>query len=193
MPEENKIKVSAIAKEEAMTTQEREDTRPALDKIAPGYDEFVTPTHVWLANEGLRRADLRPGMRFLDVAGGSGALSIPAARLGAQVLAADMSPVMLERLKARARKRRRHRASALDPLGGRCLPRRREPADVLPPITAYYVMKIGTLPLIPYYRPGDKKLAEAVRAVAHKHHAVLLANDGPVVAGSSLSAAGAAI
>ena len=52
-------------------------------------------------------------------------------------------------------------------------------ADVLPPITAYYVMKIGTLPLIPYYRPGDKKLAEAVRAVAHKHHAVLLANHGP--------------
>ena len=66
-------------------------------------------------------------------------------------------------------------------------------ADVLPPITAYYVMKIGTLPLIPYYRPGDKKLAEAVRAVAHKHHAVLLANHGPVVAGSSLSAAGAAV
>jgi 3-dehydro-4-phosphotetronate decarboxylase len=67
------------------------------------------------------------------------------------------------------------------------------PADVLPPITAYYVMRIGTLPLIPYYRPGDKKLAEAVRAVAHKHHAVLLANHGPVVAGSSLSAAGAAV
>jgi len=67
------------------------------------------------------------------------------------------------------------------------------PADVLPPITAYYVMRIGTLPLIPYYRPGDKKLAEAVRAVAHKHHAVLLANHGPVVAGSSLSVAGAAV
>ena len=67
------------------------------------------------------------------------------------------------------------------------------PADVLPPITAYYVMKSGTLPLIPYYRPGDKKLAEAVRAVAHKHHAVLLANHGPVVAGSSLSAAGSAV
>ena len=45
----------------------------------------------------------------------------------------------------------------------------------------------------PYYRPGDKELAEAVRAVAHKHHAVLLANHGPVVAGSSLSAAGAAV
>jgi ribulose-5-phosphate 4-epimerase/fuculose-1-phosphate aldolase len=99
----------------------------------------------------------------------------------------------LERLKARARKRRRHRASALDSLGGRFLSRRREPADVLPPITAYYVMKIGTLPLIPYYRPGDKQLAEAVRAVAHKHHGVVLANHGPVVAGSSLSAAGAAV
>lgn len=67
------------------------------------------------------------------------------------------------------------------------------PEDVLPPITAYYVMKIGTLPLIPYFRPGDQRLAEAVRAVAHRHHAVLLANHGPVVAGSSLSAAGAAV
>ncbi len=59
---------------------------------------------MWLANEGLRRADVRLGMRFLDVAAGSGALSIPAARLGAQVLATDMSPVMLEHLNARARK-----------------------------------------------------------------------------------------
>ncbi len=67
------------------------------------------------------------------------------------------------------------------------------PADVLPPITAYYVMKVGTLPLIPYFRPGDLRLAEAVRAVAHRHHAVLLANHGPVVAGSSLAAAGAAV
>jgi ubiquinone/menaquinone biosynthesis C-methylase UbiE len=87
-----------------MTTQQQEQTRAAWDKIATGYDEFVTPTHVWLANEVLRRVDLRPGMRFLDVAAGSGALSIPAARLGAQVLATDLSPVMLEQLKARARK-----------------------------------------------------------------------------------------
>ena len=58
---------------------------------------------MWLANEGLRRAGLRAGMRFLDVAAGSGALSIPAARLGAQVLATDQSPVMLELLRARAR------------------------------------------------------------------------------------------
>ncbi|HET6221245.1 MAG TPA: 3-oxo-tetronate 4-phosphate decarboxylase [Dongiaceae bacterium] len=61
--------------------------------------------------------------------------------------------------------------------------------DVLPPITAYYVMRVGTLPLIPYYPPGDLTLADAVGALAGKHHAVLLANHGPVVAGSSLSAA----
>ena len=86
-----------------MTTQELNQTRTAWDEIAPGYDEFVTPSHMWLANEGLRRAGLRPGMRFLDVAAGSGALSIPAARLGAQVLATDLSPEMLERLEQRAR------------------------------------------------------------------------------------------
>ena len=64
-----------------------------------------------------------------------------------------------------------------------------DPNDVLPPITAYYVMRIGTLPLVPYFAPGDMKLADAVRRFAGKHHAVLLANHGPVVAGSSLAAA----
>jgi 3-dehydro-4-phosphotetronate decarboxylase len=62
-------------------------------------------------------------------------------------------------------------------------------ADVLPPITAYYVMRVGRLPLVPYFRPGDLALAEAVREFAGKHHAVLLANHGPVVAGSDLDAA----
>lgn len=66
-------------------------------------------------------------------------------------------------------------------------------ADVLPPITAYYVMKVGTLPLVPYFRPGDARLAAAVRDLAQKHHAVLLANHGPVVAGSSLAAAAGAM
>jgi len=61
-----------------------------------------------------------------------------------------------------------------------------DPANVLPPITAYYVMKIGTLPLIPYFPPGDVDLARAVREMASDHHAVLLANHGPVVAGKSL-------
>jgi ubiquinone/menaquinone biosynthesis C-methylase UbiE len=88
----------------AMTTQEQQSTRAAWDKIAPGYDKTSTSTHMWLGNEGLHRAGLLPGMRFLDVAAGSGALSIPAARLGAQVLATDQSAVMLDLLKQRASK-----------------------------------------------------------------------------------------
>jgi ubiquinone/menaquinone biosynthesis C-methylase UbiE len=87
-----------------MVTQEQRLTSAAWDKIAPGYDKTNTPTQIWLGNEGLRRAGLLPGMRFLDVAAGSGALSIPAARIGAQVLATDQSPVMLDLLKQRARK-----------------------------------------------------------------------------------------
>jgi SAM-dependent methyltransferase len=73
------------------------------DEIAVGYDRTNTPSQMWLGNEGLRRAGLRPGMRFLDVAAGSGALSLPAARLGAQVVATDLSPAMLEHLERRAR------------------------------------------------------------------------------------------
>ena len=61
-----------------------------------------------------------------------------------------------------------------------------DPTNVLPPITAYYVMKIGKLPLVPYFPPGDLDLAKAVREMASDHHAVLLANHGPVVAGKSL-------
>ncbi len=68
-----------------------------------------------------------------------------------------------------------------------------DPGNVLPPITAYYVMRIGRLPLVPYHAPGDRDLAEAVRRLAGKHHAVLLANHGPVVAGTSLDAAANAI
>ena len=59
----------------------------------------------------------------------------------------------------------------------------------IPPITAYYVMKIGHLVLLPYYAPGDMTLANAVREVAKKHHAILLANHGPIVAGRDLEAA----
>jgi SAM-dependent methyltransferase len=75
----------------------------AWDRIAPGYDRTNTPTQMWLGQQGLQRADVRSGTRFLDVAAGSGALSIPAARLGAKVLAVDQSTKMLELLTARAR------------------------------------------------------------------------------------------
>jgi ribulose-5-phosphate 4-epimerase/fuculose-1-phosphate aldolase len=68
-----------------------------------------------------------------------------------------------------------------------------DPEDVLPPLTAYYIMRIGRLPLIPYFPPGDRRLADAVRDVAARHPAVLLANHGPVVAGKDLDAAAGAI
>lgn len=59
----------------------------------------------------------------------------------------------------------------------------------IPPLTAYFVMKVNRLPLIPYFRPGDPELASAVRLLAPTHHAMLLANHGPIVSGISLEAA----
>ena len=64
-----------------------------------------------------------------------------------------------------------------------------DPDDALPPITAYYVMRVGKLKLLPYFPPGDPTLADAVGAVAAKHSSVLLANHGPIVAGTSLESA----
>ena len=61
--------------------------------------------------------------------------------------------------------------------------------DCLPPLTPYFVMKIGRLPLLPYHRPGDPALGPAIGELARKHGAVLLANHGPVVSGASLEAA----
>jgi ribulose-5-phosphate 4-epimerase/fuculose-1-phosphate aldolase len=64
--------------------------------------------------------------------------------------------------------------------------------DVLPPLTPYYVMRVGRLPLVPYGRPGDESLAGEVRARARTAHALLLANHGPIVAAPTLAAAAAA-
>lgn len=86
-----------------MATQQQDRVRTAWDAIAAGYDRFVTHTHMWLGGEALRRAGVGEGTRLLDVACGSGALSIPAARLGARVTSVDLSPAMIERLVARAR------------------------------------------------------------------------------------------
>ena len=63
------------------------------------------------------------------------------------------------------------------------------PNQPVPPLTAYYVMKVRDLILLPYYAPGDLSLANAVRAVAGKHHAVLLANHGPIVSGKTVEEA----
>jgi len=62
-------------------------------------------------------------------------------------------------------------------------------ANCIPPLTPYFVMKIGRLPLVPYYRPGDQALGGAIRGLAGKHSAVLLSNHGPVVSGANLEAA----
>jgi ubiquinone/menaquinone biosynthesis C-methylase UbiE len=88
---------------EATRTEQQAAPPEAWDAIAEGYDRYVAPQELDLANEALRLAGLRPGERFLDVAAGTGGLSLPAARLGAQVLATDWSPAMIERFEARVR------------------------------------------------------------------------------------------
>ena len=103
IPEQSQNSPKASRAEPGKAGPGVEGTRDAWDRIAIGYDTSVTPTHEALAEEGLRRAGLAKGDRFLDVAAGSGALSLPAARIGARVLATDYAPAMLERLKERAR------------------------------------------------------------------------------------------
>lgn len=85
------------------TIPDSEQVRAGWDAIAPGFDEHLTPLNIVHGERVLRRAGLTGGMRFLDVATGSGALAIPAARAGARVVATDISPAMVERLTARAR------------------------------------------------------------------------------------------
>ena len=88
---------------EATTTDEHAAPPEAWDAIAEGYDRYVAPREVDLANEALRLIGLERGERFLDVAAGTGGLSLPAAWIGAQVLATDWSSAMIERFEARLR------------------------------------------------------------------------------------------
>lgn len=84
-------------------TEEHVAPPEAWDAIADGYDRYVVPQEAELANEALSRVGLKAGERFLDVAAGPGGLALPAARLGARVVATDWSPAMVERFQARAR------------------------------------------------------------------------------------------
>ncbi|MEU9530575.1 3-oxo-tetronate 4-phosphate decarboxylase [Streptomyces sp. NPDC048210] len=68
-----------------------------------------------------------------------------------------------------------------------------DPANALPPLTAYYAMRVGTLPLLPYHAPGDNSLEPLAELTARTHHAVLLANHGPVIAATTLEQAADAI
>jgi ribulose-5-phosphate 4-epimerase/fuculose-1-phosphate aldolase len=64
-----------------------------------------------------------------------------------------------------------------------------DPRAALPPMTPYYLMRCGPTALVPYYRPGDPAVADAIKGLAGQYASVLLANHGPVVAGDSLEAA----
>jgi ribulose-5-phosphate 4-epimerase/fuculose-1-phosphate aldolase len=65
--------------------------------------------------------------------------------------------------------------------------------DVLPPLTPYYLMRVGTLPRLPFHAPGDETLGPMTESVARRHHALLLANHGPIVSGPDLATAADAI
>ncbi|MEC8091357.1 MAG: aldolase [Pseudomonadota bacterium] len=64
-----------------------------------------------------------------------------------------------------------------------------DPDNFLPPLTPYAIMKLGKVKLLPFFLPGDAAMGEAVRGLAGKRSAVMLANHGPVVAGRDVEAA----
>ncbi|WP_101256828.1 class I SAM-dependent methyltransferase [Streptomyces barkulensis] len=85
------------------TEHPAEQIRTAWDALAPGFDRHTTPHTLRYGEQILDEIAIGPGTRFLDVAAGSGALALPAARRGARVVAVDIAPAMVERLAARAR------------------------------------------------------------------------------------------
>lgn len=64
-----------------------------------------------------------------------------------------------------------------------------DPKAALPPLTPYYMMRCGPTAMLPYYRPGDAAVADAIRGLAGQYSCVLLSNHGPVVAGDTLESA----
>jgi ribulose-5-phosphate 4-epimerase/fuculose-1-phosphate aldolase len=64
-----------------------------------------------------------------------------------------------------------------------------DPANALPPLTPYYVMRCGCTALLPYHRPGDPAVGDAIRGLGGRYSCVLLANHGSVLAGETLDAA----
>ncbi len=64
-----------------------------------------------------------------------------------------------------------------------------DPEDCIPPLTPYVVMRVGTVKMVPYVKPGDPRLGEMIRALNGKYAAILLANHGPVVTGKDLQSA----
>lgn len=141
-------------------------TRAEWDRIAPGYDRTNTATQIALGEVALRLARLEPGMRFLDVASGSGALSIPAARLGAHVVAVDQSPVMLELLAARAE--REHLSIECRVMNGEALELREGEFDIVG--SQFGVMLFADMP---------KGIREMARVVAPRGRILVIAYGDP--------------
>ena len=145
-----------------MTTPEQ--TRDAWNGVAEGYDEFVTPLVMPLAEQVLGRINLGPGMRLLDVAAGTGALSLLAAGLGAKVVATDIAPAMIERLDARARAQglSNLEARAMDGLG---LELEDDTFDVSASqlgVTVIPDLKRGLREMVRVTKPGGKVLIAAL-------------------------------
>lgn len=80
-----------------------EQIRDAWEAIAPNFDRHATSVTMRFGEQVLEHVELKPGTRLLDIGSGSGAVAIAAARRGADVLAVDFAPTMIERLSARAR------------------------------------------------------------------------------------------
>jgi ribulose-5-phosphate 4-epimerase/fuculose-1-phosphate aldolase len=66
-------------------------------------------------------------------------------------------------------------------------------SNALPPLTAYYAMRVGALPVLPYHSPGDSRLGVIAELAAATNHALLLANHGPIVAAADLASAADAL
>ncbi len=88
-----------------MTTQTHDSpptARDAWERVADGFDRHTTPQTIALGELLVERLGLGRGIHVLDVAAGSGGVSIPAARAGARVTAVDVAPTMVARLRERA-------------------------------------------------------------------------------------------
>ena len=64
-----------------------------------------------------------------------------------------------------------------------------DPENFLPLLTPYGIMNLGKVKLLPFFLPGDPAMGEAVRALGGRASAVMLANHGPVVAGTTIETA----
>lgn len=95
-----------------MTERNPEETPEGWDPLVDAYEKTFQPFTTQFVEEALRLANLKPGQKVLDVAAGAGALTLAAAKAGANVTAIDFSPKMIDRLRARLTEENLSNASA---------------------------------------------------------------------------------